>query len=516
MSDWTAGYVAEIGYTYGYYRELSPGILALAALNKGVRFDANRPLRYLELGFGQGVSINMHAAACAGEFWGTDFNPAQAAHAKELSAASGSQAKLYDAAFAELAARDDLPEFDIIALHGIWTWISPENRHIIIDIARRRLATGGLFYVSYNCTPGWAPAMPLRHLMKLYGERACAPDMPITSRLDGAIEFAQKVVDSGALYFKANPQVGERLKKIKDQGRNYLAHEYFTHDWHVMPFSDVAEHLSAAKLEYCASANLMEHVDAITISAEGKKVLEPISNVVLRESVRDYLMNVQFRKDIFVKGAVRLRGPEQLELYRAQSFALSSHPDDVPLKMTGPIGEVNLNAEIYKPIIAALAEKDYAAKTVAEIQLNSAVKGQGLGQILQALIVLTGSGHVHPAQDAAAIKTARPRCKALNAHLCQKARFSADVSVLASPVIGGGVNVGRFQQIFLYARAHGKTGAKAWAEYTLECLKAGGERLLKEGKPVEKPEDALAEVVSQAEQFEAKRLPILKALGVAT
>jgi hypothetical protein len=24
MNDWTAGYVADIGYTYGYYTELNP------------------------------------------------------------------------------------------------------------------------------------------------------------------------------------------------------------------------------------------------------------------------------------------------------------------------------------------------------------------------------------------------------------------------------------------------------------------------------------------------------------
>ena len=24
MTDWTAGYVADIGYTYGYYTELNP------------------------------------------------------------------------------------------------------------------------------------------------------------------------------------------------------------------------------------------------------------------------------------------------------------------------------------------------------------------------------------------------------------------------------------------------------------------------------------------------------------
>ena len=29
-TDWTAGYVTEIEYTYGYYRELSPSLLRLA------------------------------------------------------------------------------------------------------------------------------------------------------------------------------------------------------------------------------------------------------------------------------------------------------------------------------------------------------------------------------------------------------------------------------------------------------------------------------------------------------
>ena len=33
---WTAGYVAEIDYTYGYYRELSPSLLRVACLNAGL------------------------------------------------------------------------------------------------------------------------------------------------------------------------------------------------------------------------------------------------------------------------------------------------------------------------------------------------------------------------------------------------------------------------------------------------------------------------------------------------
>src|SRR5690349_12588894 len=77
--DWTSGYVTEVEYPYGYYKELCPGILRLACLKVGIAPPTAKPLRYLELGYGQGLSINIHAAAVEGEFWGTDFNPTQVA-----------------------------------------------------------------------------------------------------------------------------------------------------------------------------------------------------------------------------------------------------------------------------------------------------------------------------------------------------------------------------------------------------------------------------------------------------
>jgi hypothetical protein len=44
----------------------------------------------------------------------------------------------------------------------------------------------------------------------------------------------------------------------------------------------------------------------------------------------------------------------------------------------------------------------------------------------------------------------------LNTHLMLKARISKDMTFLSSPVTGGGVAVGRFQQLFLLALQQGK------------------------------------------------------------
>lgn len=94
MSDWTAGYVADIGYTFGYYTELNPLRVKLAFLNAGLVFPEAGTA--CELGFGQGVSANIHAAASSCQWYGTDFNPAQAGFAQELATVSGAGAKLGD------------------------------------------------------------------------------------------------------------------------------------------------------------------------------------------------------------------------------------------------------------------------------------------------------------------------------------------------------------------------------------------------------------------------------------
>ena len=100
-TDWTAGYVADIGYTFGYYQELNPLRVKLAFLNAGLVYPEMGTA--CELGFGQGMSANLHAAASVTSWHGTDFNPSQAGFAQELANVSGSDAKLYDEAFAEFA-----------------------------------------------------------------------------------------------------------------------------------------------------------------------------------------------------------------------------------------------------------------------------------------------------------------------------------------------------------------------------------------------------------------------------
>jgi SAM-dependent methyltransferase len=222
MTDWTAGYVADIGYTFGYYTELNPLRIRLAFSNAGL--VAPELGTACELGFGQGMSANLHAAASVVQWSGTDFNPAQAGFAQELAKVAESGARLFDEAFEQFCTRTDLPDFDYIGLHGIWSWISDENRAVIVEFVRRKLKVGGVLYISYNTQPGWAAMVPMRDLLTEHAEVLGADGAGIVSRIDSALAFVDQLLAANPTYARANPQIADRIKKIKEQNRHYVAH----------------------------------------------------------------------------------------------------------------------------------------------------------------------------------------------------------------------------------------------------------------------------------------------------
>lgn len=511
MSDWSAGYVADIGYTYGYYAELNPLRVKLAFLNNGIAFPDFGTA--CELGFGQGMSANLHAAASVTQWHGTDFNPAQAGFAQELAYVAGAGANLYDEAFLDFANRPDLPDFDYIGLHGIWSWISDENRQVIVDFIRKKLKVGGVLYISYNTLPGWASFAPMRHLMTEHAEVLGSEGGGIVRRIDGAIDFAEKLLQTNPLFLRANPLVGERIKKIKEQNRHYLAHEYFNRDWHPMHFAAMAEWLEPAKVQYACSAHYLDQVDAINLTAEQISFLEEIPDPLFRETTRDFMVNQQFRRDYWVKGLRKLNPFEQAEQIRQLRVLLVTHRPDVSLKANGALGEATMNEGIYAPILDFLA--DHKPRSLGQIEQAVKDKDVRFAQVMQATLVLAGAGHIIAVQDDSVINKAKKQCDKLNAHIFAKARGSSDINYAASPVAGGGVSVGRFQQLFLLALSSGKKQPADWVQFVWQILQAQGQKLVKEGKTLETAEENLAELTEQANGFATKQLPILKALQIA-
>jgi SAM-dependent methyltransferase len=509
MSDWTGGYIADIGYTHGYYSELNPQRIKLAFLKAGIALtDAATAC---ELGFGQGLSANLHAAASVISWHGTDLNPAQAGYAQQLAAASGAKVALYDEAFAEFCGRSDLPQFDFIGLHGIWSWISDENRHLITDFLRRKLKVGGVLYISYNTQPGWAAMAPLRDLLAEHAELMGAAGVGILPRVDGAVAFAEKLLASGAGYGVANPQVAGKLAALKGQNRSYLAHEYFNRDWLPMSFSRMHDWLDQAKLTFACSANYIDHVDVLNLTPEQQQLLVDIPDPSFRETTRDFLVNQQFRRDYWVRGLRVLPPPEQIEMLRRQRFVMTMPRQDITMSVIGALGEATLHNNVYQPILDLMG--DYRIHTLHDVE-NALAGLSDFGGVLRALMILMGKASIQMAQDDPSIDQAALQCRRLNRELCRQARYSPAVSALASPVTGGGVTVGRFDQIFLLAAVDAPDQPAAWARYLLQILAAQGQHIAIDGKLPTSRDIEMNEALRLATEFQAKHLPMLSALGI--
>jgi len=508
MTSWTSGYVAEIGYTHGFYRELTPAVLGLVGLVRGQRSPIRSPsLTYCELGCGQGFTANVLAAANPHiDFYATDFNPAHIVGARALAGEAGlPNIHFFDDSFAEFLDRPDLPAFDIISLHGIYSWVSAENRRTIVEIVRRKLKPGGLVYISYNALPGWAAAMPLR---QLFVDHAATATGPIGPRIEAALQYVEKLRSADPAFFRAVPGLAARFDGIKNQNRNYLAHEYFNKDWTPFYHSDVVSDLAEAKVSFVGSAALLEQFDFINLNAAQQQVLADTSDPLLKETVRDYMVNRQFRRDVFVKGAVGLSPVEAQNVWLDQRFVLSTTRADVPLAVKVAIGEARLQSNVYEPILDHLAG---GPRTLRQLLADQQIAKLGRDRIHQALAILVGADHLQPALDEAGDHSRSESTKAFNAAVMNRAEFSADLNFLASPVTGGGVGVNRIEQLFLRARDQGRADP---IQFVWSVLSGQNQRLIKDGRGLESPEENLAELRSRYDVFMTKRVPVLKHLGI--
>lgn len=508
MENWSSGYVSEVGYTYGYYSELNPLKMQLALLNSGIKAPVVGTA--CELGFGQGLSTNFHAIGGLSDWYGTDFNPSQAGFAQYLGADCEYGPKLFDQSFEEFCTRPDLPDFDFIAMHGIWSWVSEENRKIIIEFVRRKLKVGGVLYISYNTMPGWANFAPMRHLLKRHTSQFGGDAVGLGSRIDTAFQFTGELFGIDSQFTKSAEGIVKRFENFKKQDKSYLAHEFFNKDWEPQYFSEVANSLEQSKLSFACSAHYIDTVNSINFTDSQLSFLQKIEDTHFREEIKDFITNQQFRRDYWVKGPRKLSGLERYEALRKQKVILCFGKNHIPKSVQGMLGKADLQSSIYGPILDCLGDHD--VKSLGDIENSLRTSGLGFDAILQAVIVLIGLGAVAPAL----IGTRNSKgVQRINQRLMKLARTSNTIQQLVSPITGGPVGVARFNQLFLLARIGGKKSVDDWAQFVWKVLAAQGQKILKDGKTLETADDNLKELRQQAVDFETNVLPVLRALGIA-
>ena len=511
--EWTAGYASGIEYLAGFYREQSPVYLNFVCVLNGCEpVPLDRPFTYFELGFGRGLTVNVQAAANPqGRFYAADFNPAHVCGAREIAeAADLGNLTLLENSFADLAEGkvENLPQFDFITLHGIYTWVSPENRAHVRQFIKRYLKPGGIVYVSYNAMPGWAGAAPMQLLLEYSALHSGGSE----AKIEEVRKFFGRMVDAKSGYFTRNPNIEGRLQTLKTGDPHYLVHEYMNAHWEPLYHADVARQLGEdAKVEYVGSAELSLAFQQLYLNDEKQALLKSIPDATLRETVKDYLLDTSFRKDVFVRGARTMRGQRYLDRLFQFGLALCVPRDQVGLKMKLPFGEISAKEEVYKPVLDALAQRPHSLAELAALPAMA----NALPQMVQvaALLCSTGQATVYPLQQAA---EAAASCTALNRALTGQIQYGEDYQVLAAPRLGNGIAVSTVGSLaYLMLSAPGtEQGAGALAPRAWRIMAAQGRKLLRNGAPIDGEEQNIAELTMLIGEILTKRLPVWRQLGI--
>jgi len=515
LSDWNEGYITDVTYTYGFYKETSPAAIRFALLAAGHDAPPIDKFSYCELGYGQGAGLNLLAAANPqGDFWGTDFNPAHASGARKLADDAGlANLHVFDDSFDEFGRRE-LPQFDYITLHGIWSWVGAEVAQQIVDFIRRHLKVGGVVYISYNTLPGWTHALPMRGLLSQYVEYQSSPADSMHARLEGALKLLDDLNEIAGSYFKGTPQLADRIKALKGQNRNYLAHEYLNRHWQPVFFSQMVDALAAAKLTFTAHANPLNCIDAINHTKELQQVLDRISNPIFKEVVRDLGINQGFRRDLFVRGPRRLSRADHAAGLLETRYALVTERAACSLSVKTNVGEAALQPSVYEPILDHLAAG--GPLTGHELLKVPAVAQQvGVSRLLQALVVLVGAGYVQPCVPAPVQKAARAGSARFNQVVMSRTARGGDAELnfMASPRLGSGVAAPRLPQLFMHAmQQQPKADAPAIASAVWALLRASGQGLVKDGKTIEGDQASVQEITERLAEWTKSHQPIMRQL----
>lgn len=503
---WAEGYVVDIGYTHGYFSELSPSAMNFITLLDGVRaIEPISPFTYYELGCGNGRSTALHAAANpAGQFIGVDFNPMHIRNARDFAEEAGiGNVRFLEKNFAELLEME-LPEADMVAMHGVHSWISEENRRQVVEFLRRRLKPGGLFFISYNCLPGQAQVAPLQRLLTEYANLGGGT---LPERIHGAIDFARRLEQAGADYFPINPYASSRLARMDGEDPSYLAHEYFNANWAPAYHADVARELAAAKLTYVGSAVIMDNFNQFVLKPEVARMMAGIGDRTMIETLKDFSRNQVFRRDVFARGAMKANAAELEATLDRTRFSLLRPRVLCKLKGKTPLGEVSLQQDAYAPVLDALARMPM---TFADLARANETSRMNRTQLRQAVFGLTALGNVVAALPADGEASRRAATDRFNAAVIARAASRQGGAILASPVLGAGVPAG-FIDLLLLAEARDEDGA---VDRVMTTISRHGHSFQKDGKVIDKAADIRELVAARARPFFGELLPFLQMIGV--
>jgi SAM-dependent methyltransferase len=393
MSQADKRYVDDVPYVHAFIAELSPAWLDFTGLLWGIAPPERRDgFAWCDLGCGQGVNAVVYAASHPkGQFHGVDMLASHAENGRSLAKAVGADnVQFHTADFGE-AAKLDLPQFDYITAHGVYSWVDDAARADLLRFVDARLKPSGRLYVSYNALPGRAPDLPFQRLMLAV---AAHYDGDSGERVRQAGAYVSRLKAIGVPAITASPMAQLLLTAKFQRNAAYLAHELMGPNWRPLNVTEVRADMASIGLAPAGSAALMDNFDDYVLGKVARRALAPVSDPDLRALVRDYLTNQSFRRDVFVREPVSLGEPERRRRLLEVTFALPGPRAKVRYRVQTPAGEIKFDNPTARRMVGLLGK---GPRRLGELVGS----GASADDVLSNAMILASAGQISPVEGGA-------------------------------------------------------------------------------------------------------------------
>jgi SAM-dependent methyltransferase len=435
---WHDGYVVDAPYTEPVTTDLSPAHLSLISVLRGQPpLDRSRTLSWVELGSGNGLHCCAVAAANADvEVWGCDINPAHVERARSLATRAQLDNCTFDlASFAEVATDPSLgpDEVDVIVIHGVYSWISPENQRHIAEFIRRRLRPGGLVHVGYEVSTGWAAMVPIAEALRL---AASASGRRSDLAFPAAAAALHELAEQGAASFPLPPFEAGQFAGLRECDPSYGAHEYLSGHFRPLMFDSVAAAMRSAGCTYLGGIEPVDHLAQYSAPPALLHLLGDTEDSVTRGMLRDLIVQRPLRRDVYRRGLATTTVREhERRLHDLVVVGLGRTLDDGDTVWV-PVGSVTLDPSFHAPLLDVLAESPLGLRGIMAVH-----PGTDLGDAAVALALLVQGGYATPVLETAPDPRATASSRRFNQVLADEQADGSDHGILASPIATGAISV---------------------------------------------------------------------------
>jgi SAM-dependent methyltransferase len=506
-------YVQDVPYTWSFFDYQNPLLLNYAAnLNGFATPELKSGFTYCDLGCGNGVTVNLLAAAYPdAHFVGVDFNPEHIENARSFAeAAQIENAEFVCASFADYAAK--APEFDYMAMHGIYSWVSAEVRGQLRTLVDQSLKPGGLVYVSYNAMPGWSELTPLWKMIQGY---IAGLEMDSISKAKAALKQLQFLRTNNARFFRNNIAASRHLDRLLARDPNYVAHEFINTAFEPQYFIDVARDYQGLGLAYAGTAKLHRNNRNNIISERFLGHVAEADDPLEAESRQSFIRNELFRRDIYVRADAPLNERDRASLF--DDLIVGANVPNYRLNRTHDLDQrrIDLTRAPYRKLVKLAAGGRHS---VSELVAHSDLKDFDPADIRAALHDMMAGDQFQPLARRALVEETetgadtRFRLTSLANRTFLSRRLLEDGKVyVKSDIVGSALRLNLVDGLFTWG-IHGRNSAEALA-FAIDKLQ-GLDREARNKLDLEQHLGDTAWIVDRHKKFKRRLLPILLRFGI--